>query len=253
MLVDMQSSMLLRVLSEELSSPMAYQALEVHTNKEAIFVSNYPESITSSSGAVSQWNDVSSGSNAIVTQGVGASQPFINTRTINNLEVLESDGTNNFLTFSSNISLTGEFTILGVAEFDVVGTTSMLLGSGDNANNSKFGTLSSGGNFIRTIDGGSGSGGGLTTPVATPYIFTYRRDSANKVDFAFDGNSYTRFFSDAAQSGTLTLGAIFIDDETTSGDWDGTLGELLIFNRAITDSERQSILNYLSAKWGISI
>ena len=58
-------------------------------------------SITASSGSVSQWND-KSGNASNFTQATGANQPTTGTRTINGKNVIDFDGTNDFLECSSS-------------------------------------------------------------------------------------------------------------------------------------------------------
>jgi hypothetical protein len=79
--------------------------------------------ITESGGFVSQWND-KSGNNRNFTQAVGASQPATGTRTQNGLNVLDFDGSNDFLNGGNILEIgSGGLTMIGVVKLDNVPTT----------------------------------------------------------------------------------------------------------------------------------
>ncbi len=53
---------------------------------------------------------------------------------------------------------------------------------------------------------------------------------------------------DIAQTGLLEIGA-----QSSSSWFDGEIGEIIIFNRALSNIERDSVEQYLSTKWGIKL
>lgn len=64
-------------------------------------------------GSVSQWNDLSSaGNNA--TQGTNANRPITGTRTINSLNALDCDGTNDNFTVSTGTSAVGAVSLFSI-------------------------------------------------------------------------------------------------------------------------------------------
>ncbi len=206
--------------------------------------------ITSSGGSVSQWDDKSaSGNNA--TQGTAANQPSTGLTTLNGRNVLSSDGTNEFFELDSVLNLTGEFTIFIVSNNDDGSTTDMLLGSNSAANNAKVGIVASFSSFFRIVNGAAGST--LLSYPSTPNLLTYTRDASDKIDASFNGAAFTRLFGDVAQSGTSPIGAIFIDDVVTSSDWNGFIAEILIYGRALSATEVSFVNSYLASKWGLSI
>lgn len=55
--------------------------------------------------------------------------------------------------------------------------------------------------------------------------------------------------SKPATSKGLSIGGYYLSTE----NFYGNIGELIIFNKGLTNTERQSVENYLSQKWGITI
>lgn len=72
--------------------------------------------ITASSGLVSQWNDKSGNSNNFTATGVA--RPTTNTRTINSLNTLDFNGSNNFLSSGSQF-MTGTTSAMAVFAFQL--------------------------------------------------------------------------------------------------------------------------------------
>jgi hypothetical protein len=201
--------------------------------------------ITESAGAVSQWDD-KSGNNKHATQGTGTYQPTTGSRTIDGLNVLDFDGANNQLDLTSVISLSGEFGFFAVFENDIVGEANMYFGetSGDN----KIGFYSSK-TFLRVLTSDDRTlAFGLGN---NPVIVGVTRNSANKVDMAYNAAiSYTRMFSDVAQSGASTWNRIGDGNGTAQG-WNGTLGEIIVISGTVSLSDRQKLEGYLAWKWGL--
>lgn len=78
--------------------------------------------ITHVAGAVSQWND-KSGNARHATQATGANQPTTGTRTVNGRNVLDFDGTNDYLVTAAFTALTQPLTIFLVMKLDQTAAT----------------------------------------------------------------------------------------------------------------------------------
>lgn len=201
--------------------------------------------IKNGSNAVSQQSD-KSGNNNHATQSTESSRATYVSDHVDGLSVIEYNGTDEQMILST-INLTGEYTIFWVANSQDTASTAMLLGTTGASN--KLGHTSGGKMFVRSVDAGS-SDATIDHPTQDQtYIGVLKRDASNKVDLGFDGGTYNRLFSDAAQSGTMGLTRLGIDE--SGNRWDGDIGEIIIFSRALSDAERLEMEIFLANKWGI--
>ena len=202
--------------------------------------------ITQSSGSVSQWNDKSgNGNNA--TQATGTAQFAYNATGLNGKPALIS-ASGDSMALGSTVSLTGEFSIFIVNSRAALATMMLL---GNSSQNTKIGitTDPAGRAFVRAVNLGASDTTQTFPGLNVPNICEVTRDSANKVDSAFDGASLNRLFSDAAQVSTFGINRVGLDDFT--GHWQGAISEIILFDRSLTPSERTVMNAYLSNKWGI--
>ena len=204
---------------------------------------------TTSTGAIASWTD-KSGNGYNATQGTGADQPISTAGGINGRQSVNFVS-NDYLTLASSLSLTGVFTMFCVNNTDTTDATRIWLGTGTNAISNKIGMVATNKLAVRIIAGGTLDQG--VTYATGNNILTIQRNSANKVDASFNNAVFTRLFSDVAQVGTCVWNSIGIDDATTSSDWQGDIGEIIIYNRALSTAEISIVNRYLSAKWGITI
>jgi hypothetical protein len=94
-------------------------------------------------------------------------------------------------------------------------------------------------------------GGGNWT-LDTPKLVTYRLDTAENLTLSLNG---VQVGSTSAATTQLTLDnrSMIVGgrNSTTSESWPGGIGEILYFNRALTNEEVLSVESYLMDKWGI--
>jgi hypothetical protein len=215
-------------------------------------------SISLSGSDVTQWNDLS-GNDFHATQGTSTNRPKSGTRTINGINAIDFDGTNDYL-FNNGVaaSFTGEdkpFTVFVLRVKDVTGSrVPWSLGSTsshvpyfwqrgdnlqirDNANNQS----------ILVTDG---------LNVTTPLFATFRSSGLNFTGYV---NRTLVNTGEAYNRGTLSLNRGTIGAFASLGGivgnfgefFDGAIGELIYYNRELTELEVDQVQNYLSAKWGI--
>lgn len=210
--------------------------------------------ITSSGGAVSQWNDKSgNGNNA--TQGTGSAQPGTGAVTKNGKNVLTFDG-GDFLSLPSGLYSipNGDNTIFYVSTC----------------------TDESADRFILTMIGAANAERLLCYSTSIAGVQGYRNVSTNnpvtrtgitKANY----NIFTQFLSGTTQSisvnngtaGTNTSGVNAVATIATIGAYKnsgftgnyqlGNIAEIIIYNRALTAAEIIQVNRYLSNKWNISI
>jgi hypothetical protein len=232
--------------------------------------------ITLSTTKVTQWND-KSGNGYNFTQSTSGNQPTYSSASLNSL---------NTITFTSANSTY----LLGTASTNFIGTNSLSVYGIFKTNNSTSGSSVfskalygyAAGRILygyrdpgtpATIVGGIGVASGPNA--YTDISDTYTAGSWRVFGFVSDRSGWT---NTTYQNGT-SIGSTTITADTTtnltnafpmlvgaynnsSGDanppqagyyLDGGVGELLVFNSALTTSQRQQVEGYLARKWGISI
>jgi len=225
--------------------------------------------ITASGGDVSQWDD-KSGNASNFTQGTGASQPKTGTRTINSKNVIDFDGTNDFLECPSS---TGLFKYLHSS----TGATTFIVGVVDNNAASKafFSTADFAstqiGIIIRAIDTettgytvvtGSGTAinvSNVNTLVAgTPFYLSAKIDpgngtAGNRLKESLDGASFvgSNASSGTPSSSNSSANARVGDITPTAFPYDGGIAEIIIYSGILSSGDILSNQQYLAAKWGI--
>lgn len=214
--------------------------------------------ITSSGGTCSQIND-KSGNSAHLTQSTSGSRPATGSRTLNSLNVLDYDGSADYMVGAWPTGLVNDSdgaTFIVVFDPDTVSVSQQYLWSGFQ-----------GGGLI------SGSGIGFTGPST----YQFQAASGNGIAAAPSSSSlgahsgiYRRGFGSAGTTqaiydGNVTAGTTSTNFAVTTNGWnvgrqgfngtlyyDGGIAEIIVYSRAITNTEINQVGNYLASKWGIS-
>lgn len=211
---------------------------------------------------VSTWTDVNP---KLITKynatATGGNEPLYVINAINNLPALEFDGTtNDLMTFTTDDMFDAPNTIFIVAQFI------------DNANPGTQSILSrrngseSGGIMIR-MDASSvrnycfDNSGFINTSRSKPnngnsFIITTNTDFADggKCRIALNGESLVESsgslsgFTNNGNSLTPEIGA-----QSGGSNFNGYIGEIIIFNKILPASDIDLVEEYLSAKWGIDL
>ncbi len=210
--------------------------------------------------AISSWKDISDISttpqNAI--QNTATNQPIYVTNSINGLPAVRFDGVDNFLqtTISPIKSSKLEvFTVckrVGIKNNASTATFYQNGLSNDFDNTSSFVlAYESSGTILQTLRV-AGKSYATHPGNGVPYIFSTR----------FDGVNNTSYLNGVAQASAASAGSFNIDrilmgarfnGGATLDYYSGDIGELIVFNRALTNQERQDIEQYLGKKWGIIV
>jgi len=197
--------------------------------------------ITEVGGAVSQWDD-KSGNGYDVAQGTAAAQPTSGTRTINSLNVLDFDGSSDYLqivNFSAAISQPN--TVFVVASQDA-GGSDVLIDSGTASPRTFFRT------FLNQyqLSAGTGLSGGV--PNTNPHIHMFVANSTSSVieidgSNVASGNAGTNGMDGATIGGAYSVGSY----------WDGAIAEVIIVDGTLTAEQIADTEQYLANKWGITL
>ena len=216
--------------------------------------------ITESGGAVSQVDD-KSGKGNNVTQGTGANQPTTNATTINGKNVIDFDA-NDFLSVADNATLDFD-SGTGFSIFLVVNATGYSdQGSTLNAYISKgAASLVTNTYNIQTNVGNKAifqSGNNeiiqneSTTINGATHIISAVMDNSDTKAFVYVETP--RDINAAATVGSDNANALIIGGDTGAVRYAaGQYGEVLIYDRNLSDEEILSIQQYLSSKWGVTL
>ncbi len=197
--------------------------------------------ITHTSGSVSQWDD-KSGNAYHAVQASGSSQPVTGTRTLNGLNVLDLDGSNDFMTLSS-----------GLYDFPAGANTVIFTCQSDtNAASQAFFRESA---YRIEILGGTsqvrmynGSGQRVVNDIdsALPGIIVARRDGTNLTLNHSNGKSSTGTGATNATLSQLRLGTAGFNY------FNGIFAEICVYKKSLSDAEVNQLGEYLGTKWGIT-
>jgi len=204
--------------------------------------------------AVSVWpNDRGSGAGTF-DQGTGSAKPVYKTGIVNGHSVVRFDGTGDFLLGS--LALSAYFTdsastMFVVAKKDNVDVEYMF--GGNNATPQISLGASSAGVIAGNNDGSADTATEPGDPVAGFFIATWMHDSG-QIRAGFSDTRDASLTS-VASGNTTALTHISIVGGTSGAAslWDGDIAEILIWNVALSQSDRQSVESYLALKYGITL
>ena len=217
---------------------------------------------------ISSWSDLS-GNQYDAAQATSGSQPTYNLNKQNGLPCVTFDGSTSFMSITSGLGITAN--IAGASTFVALkhnttgavnrvvfniatasGTTNRVNIAKNTAN--KFSTVTR-----RTDTTGNITNASTRTVVANEFvihnvinnylggtIFQYldnTQDPSSSNNYAASGNTTN------SNSGFMYIGC---DNDTPTIDFfSGDIGEIIFYNKALSDAERTSVHLYLKRKWGI--
>ncbi len=200
-----------------------------------------------SGGSVSQWNDKSGNANN-ATQGTSGNRPTTNTRTINSLNVIDFDGTNDGMVLPSALYSipNGQNTIFIVNFSDVTAAGSrQTLTAEPSAFNINFGIQYGPISSPNYLGFGNGQIARTVTRDTNPHIFALRKGATAQL--YYDGGTPTSVTSTNSTAINMTLGY-----SPSYGDyWNGVFAEIIVYNFALSDAQMNGVAKYLENKWGV--
>jgi hypothetical protein len=245
------------------------------SDAETLYDATSGGSLVAADGAVARWED-KSGNGRHATQGTSANRPLRKSAIQGGKDVLRFDGSNDTLSISGSASSMKFLHSADNTVFLVLSRPSggyqPLIGTGDG------GTASIGFNWY--LADGSGSSDKLTVMVirgvsATnvllqstangflPSGFSVISHVAKPADGTASNRSAIRRNGDAAVTGNASTSAVstanstfdlkiagdnFSGGETFAGF---DCSEIIVYDSALSDANREAVENYLLAKWGI--
>lgn len=206
----------------------------------------------SNGSAVSSWSD-SSGNSNTASQGTATNQPTYRTSIINGQPVVRFDGTNDYMG-TSFIPPTGAnprtiFTV--TSNHSTTGTGRWVYAYGLSPNNTMYGLMNviSSTAYFANDYWNSNLTSSYTSSGTTPIISQVYNGTTDLM-YANGTQVGTKTQTLATASGSLRLGAR-ADTVTAYGGFD--MAEMLVFDSALTATQRQMVETYLYRKYNISV
>ena len=220
---------------------------------------NDASTVTLDSGAVSTWTS-KAGTTTAASQSTANNRPV--TTTVNGKTALSFDGSNDGFNFTG-VSRTDETWIIAAAQTADQSGTRTLINDGTNGDGINV-AKSAGARLVDTSWGNSTEGVGrfrpqYAAPNTVPYgpaVISVVRSSAAGGFVFLDGtqriSAIDSSLSSFTTSGSVTMQRIGYYSSTLF-QWQGWIGDILCWNRALSDSERLKVERFLGRKWGITV
>lgn len=199
-------------------------------------------SLTIESSAVSTWNDL--GTNAFhLTQATSGNRPRYTSDTINGIVVPRFDGSDDYMDFSfvSQASYTWHF----VAYYETIGTEATLIGDKNTDGGPTIRVDTSG--HVQLLHSNQSldftSSGAFA--VNTPFVLSVRHTS---------GSNAWKIWRDSSTETPSALSvstgvAMRIGSDKTGAPYKGGIGEMVYYDSALSDTEVEKNIAYLTGKW----
>ena len=219
-------------------------------------------SLVAADGGVARWEDKSGEANH-VTQSTSGDRPLLKAAQINNLNAAEFNGTSHWLSTSQTITDSQSRTVFAVAkraDNNSVGTVARFGPvSGAIANTNlwlcRYGTSANphvGGEARFTNQDLSA---GLPAGWTNAHVSCWSQNSSTRnLTYLLNGSSLS-ITGNPPQEQTdfeqMSIG-VFNAASATPQYFAGLIGELIVYNQELSSTDRQSVTDYLIAKWGIT-
>ena len=206
--------------------------------------------ITTVSGAVSQWSD-KSGNGRNATQSTASARPVQTSNALNGYPAVTFDGTDDLLTINSSFLSSTTLTIACVAKENNGGFGGIVTGkTGPSDDNAPALNINSARRY--EFDPGNILPITSTTAGSNWNVVIGQSLSSSSFLIALNGtieDSSSSSFTPASLASTTVLGTYRVND-TTFGAFD--LGELVVTTVDSTLEKRQRLEGYLAHKWGLT-
>lgn len=214
--------------------------------------------ITSSGGAVSQWNDKSAFARNF-TQGTGANQPTTNSRTLNGKNVLDYDGTNDVMSCPSSTSFfnylhstSGTTFFVGIRD-----TGNGIMFKNNTGGSASVGVYSDMQDFISVTKGVSGNPSAiLQNQITIPtsgFLVSVKWNPVSTTDALRVNISLNNgaFVGDVGFYAAPSTADATENMQIGNGNYNGAIGEFIVYEGLLSNDDIASVKSYLLSKWGL--
>jgi hypothetical protein len=219
---------------------------------------NDAATVTLNSGAVETWTS-KAGRKSAATQTVANNRPV--TTTVNSKTAVSFDGSNDGLDFTGTAAIDETWIIAAAQTADQSGTRALV----NDGTDGQGITIAKGGNRFVDITFGAPSAEGVTrlrpayaVNASTPYgpaVLSVVKSTAAGGFVFIDGTQRSSAIDGSPSfttPGSRTMQRIGYYGPTLF-QFQGWIGEILLYSRALSASERLKVERYLGKKWGITV
>jgi len=219
---------------------------------------NDSSSLLFNSGFVESWTS-KAGTKTVASQSTANNRPA--TTTVNGKTAIQFDGSNDGFNFTGTAATDETWIIAAAQAVDQSGTRALVSdgGNGDGVNIARGSTA----RLVDTSWGNSTEGTGrlrpaYATPNTVPFgpaVLSVVRSSAAGGFVFIDGTQRISAVNGASSfttSNSVTIQRIGYLASSVF-QFQGWIGEILLYNRALSATERLKIERYLGKKWGITV
>jgi prepilin-type N-terminal cleavage/methylation domain-containing protein len=196
------------------------------------------------------WRDINpQNNNKRDATGITTTSPIYTESAMNGLPVLRFNGSNQFLTFTVSSLIGGDFTVFIIEQRRSTASNNYIIGSTGATYPLLVGYSTS--TFYENTVGGISHSSVVTaysTPIPRIRTLTYTYSTANII--ARVNGTQTDSFSPLGSFNAYSTPAI---GRNISNYFNGDVGEIIMYSRALSDFERDEVEKYLSKKWGIKL
>jgi len=196
-------------------------------------------------GAVSQWTD-KSGNARTLTQGTAGSRPTTGTRTQNGRNVLDFDGSADYMSASSAFTQGTSDTVFVVClNDDGADSTSQVVYNSDDVSNAHCRLLKVSTNVWRATSGAALDAG---TPNTSAHLLAGVFNGTSGSSLRLDGTSIA-----TGSTGTNSASVSSHVGRNGAGTayWDGWVAEILHYDSVLSATDIARVEAFLNAKWAI--
>jgi hypothetical protein len=212
--------------------------------------------ITATGSVVDTWTDKSANAASYGTL-TGLGRPETGTRTINGLNALDFDGSQALSAPSILLvdATDGTCTTLAVALTDTIaggtgGIFSQDPGGGGTRGQQYLRRTGSALETVRIVGSVVTDAAGTAIVVSTAFVASQvLTASGARVEAFIDGASNGASAGSGANTTAANIPRVGVAS-TTAQRWDGLIGEIVQYDRALSDTDRQTVETYLATKWG---
>lgn len=214
--------------------------------------------VTTDGSSVARWED-QSGNSRHITQTTPGSRPILKTAIQNGKNIIRFDGTDDILRRGSFVHAQGAATIFVVVSANSGASDRLIVEGGTTTNVPLYMPIISATATLFEVLYRLNNG---TVPLANVSFGTAFNGTGFKLVCALDsGTNFAGFINKVTTNnqnysrGAVTLDTFSIGGWATITERDffpGDVAEVIIYNTALGTTDRQSVENYLYAKWGIT-
>lgn len=206
---------------------------------------------------ISQWKDKSGTGHSANQSGNASVKPNWISNVQNGLGVIRFNGTSESLNINpiTFMQSQAQYTMFVVAKASSLTGNRTICGT----DTSGYRIYFNGTNYQVATASGTGTSS-VTGDTTNFHVYTLRFDgtaigNANRLQFRYDGSTQTLNFGattvGTATSGTSAYYYIGVDNTGAAGFWQGDLGSIIIYTRALNNNEMIGIETYLKQYWAL--